>query len=52
MDSKMGEMAEIVQKHEFSEGVQREQRDQEREQAMREVEIVQRQVQAKEKEIA
>jgi len=40
MDSKMSEMAEIVQKHEFSEGVQREQRDQEREQAMREVETV------------
>ena len=38
MDSKMCEMAEIVQKHEFSEGVQREQRDQERDQAMKEVE--------------
>jgi hypothetical protein len=52
MDAKMSEMAEVVQKHEFSEGVQREQRDQEREQAMREVDQVQKLVAAKEKEIA
>ena len=48
----MTEMAEILQKHEFSVGVQRDQRDQERDQAMREVEQVQKQVAAKEKEIA
>lgn len=47
----MCEMAEIVQKHEFSEGVQREQRDQERDQAMKEVEQVQKQLAAKDKEI-
>lgn len=48
----MSEMAEMVQKHEFSEGVQRGQRDQERDQAMREVDQVQKQVAAKDKKIA
>lgn len=48
----MSEMADVVQKHEFSEGVQREQRDQERDQAIREVDQVQKQVAAKDKEIA
>ena len=48
----MCEMAEIVQKHEFSEGVQREQRDQERDQAMKEVDLVQKQLATKDKEIA
>jgi hypothetical protein len=51
MDSKMMEMAEMCTKHEFSEGVQREQRDIERDQAMKEIEGIRSVLIAKDKEI-
>lgn len=47
----MSEMAEVCTKHEFSEGVQREQRDIERDQAIKEIEGIRAVVTAKDKEI-
>lgn len=47
----MMEMAEMCTKHEFSEGVQREQRDIERDQAMKEIEGIRSVLIAKDKEI-
>ena len=51
MESKINEMQEVCTKYEFSEGVQREQRVIERDQAMREVEGMRAVVAAKEREV-
>ena len=51
MEAKIGEMAEVVGKHEFSEGVMRQQAEREHELARKELDEVRKQVGAKEKEI-